>query len=178
MSTTDAQLLQLFEEIDADESGLLDREEVAELAESLGAPLSTAELDDAMLQMDEDGSGEVDFDEFASWFRKLENSGAEVLHENIGAADEIFEGRAPTVGGGFPTLVFPAANRRCLRRGVWSGWLRPVRRACDDGRVRARCDRRGGRCRIETSSGAPRIRIVSRRRSGVGRGRPALVAVT
>ena len=77
MSTTDAQLLQLFEEIDADESGLLDREEVAELAESLGAPLSTAELDDAMLQMDEDGSGEVDFDEFASWFRKLENSGAE-----------------------------------------------------------------------------------------------------
>ena len=28
----------------------------------------------------------------------IENSGAEVLHENVGAADKIFEGCAPAVG--------------------------------------------------------------------------------
>ena len=41
------QLRKLFEEIDEDGSGLLDRDEVYELAEKLGATLSTAELDDA-----------------------------------------------------------------------------------------------------------------------------------
>ena len=69
---TEAQLRQLFEDIDVDESGLLDRGEVADLAESLGCPLSTTELDEAMAEMDEDQSGEVDFDEFQSWFEKME----------------------------------------------------------------------------------------------------------
>eukprot|EP01052_Picozoa_sp_SAG31_P042607 SAG31_NODE_6821_length_1878_cov_1.327150_2_plen_364_part_00 len=72
---SEAQLLQLFDEIDTDGSGLLDREEVANLAESLGAPLSTSELDQAMLEMDEDGSGEVDFEEFRLWFSKQEEGG-------------------------------------------------------------------------------------------------------
>ena len=43
----------------------------------------------------------------------IENSGAEVLHENIGAADEIFEGRAPTVG-------FQIERDRLLVSGSWT----------------------------------------------------------
>jgi hypothetical protein len=62
------QLRRLFESIDSDGSGLLDRAEVQLLAEQLGATLSTAEMDEAMREMDEDGSGEVDFEEFAEWF--------------------------------------------------------------------------------------------------------------
>ena len=54
--------------MDADESGELDREEVAQLSKDMGAVLSEAELDAAMLEMDEDGSGQVDFDEFRSWY--------------------------------------------------------------------------------------------------------------
>ena len=58
----------LFQEADADESGALDKEEVAALARNLGHPLSTAELDEAMLAMDTDGGGLVEFDEFYEWY--------------------------------------------------------------------------------------------------------------
>ena len=58
----------MLPEIDEDGSGLLDREEVAQLSERLGAPLTKVKLDAAMMDMDEDGSGEVDFDEFKDWW--------------------------------------------------------------------------------------------------------------
>lgn len=51
-----------------DGSGLLDREEVAQLSKRLGAPLTKVKLDAAMANMDHDGSGEVDFDEFKDWW--------------------------------------------------------------------------------------------------------------
>ena len=51
-----------------DGSGLLDEEEVAKLAEKMGYELDPGELSEAMYQMDADGSGEVDFDEFAEWW--------------------------------------------------------------------------------------------------------------
>ena len=41
--------------------------EIAQMSADLGRPLSSVELDDAMAQMDEDGSGEVDFEEFCGW---------------------------------------------------------------------------------------------------------------
>eukprot|EP01050_Picozoa_sp_SAG11_P028966 SAG11_NODE_7967_length_1076_cov_1.552712_2_plen_103_part_00 len=51
-----------------DGSGFLDREEVATLAEKMNLALSEGELDEAMDTMDADGSGEIDFDEFAEWW--------------------------------------------------------------------------------------------------------------
>lgn len=58
----------IFAELDADGGGTLDQREVAAMAERLGAPLRKRELEEAMAAMDEDGSGEVDIDEFLLWF--------------------------------------------------------------------------------------------------------------
>ena len=49
----------LFDEIDADRSGLLDLDEVLQLTKSLGMELSAQGLRVAMAAMDVDGSGEV-----------------------------------------------------------------------------------------------------------------------
>ena len=44
-------LAKLFAEIDTDNSGVLDREEIGKLAAQLGASLAPDELDDAMAQV-------------------------------------------------------------------------------------------------------------------------------
>jgi hypothetical protein len=63
------ELKELFELIDEDGSGLLDRAELAVLADFFGKiPLTEEQIDEAMAEMDEDGSGEVDYDEFRVWF--------------------------------------------------------------------------------------------------------------
>ena len=54
-----------FDEVDADGSDALDREEVRTLCEKLlGVPITEAQLDEGMGEMDRDNSGEVDFHEF------------------------------------------------------------------------------------------------------------------
>ena len=60
----------LFQEADTDKSGAVDREEVRVLARNLGSPLDEVQLDTAMAEMDEDGGGEVEFDEFLAWYEK------------------------------------------------------------------------------------------------------------
>lgn len=76
VNETDPELLaELFNKIDTDGSGLLDRDEIAQLSRDLGKPLSEAELDDAMLSMDADGSGEVDLEEFIAWFEAMKAAG-------------------------------------------------------------------------------------------------------
>ena len=66
----------LFQEADADESGGLDKEEIAQLARNLGRPLNEAELDEAMADMDEDGGGDVSFEEFYHWYEKQTGDGS------------------------------------------------------------------------------------------------------
>jgi hypothetical protein len=61
----------MFNEMDEDGSGELDRDEIKLLARRLGKRLSKSELDAAMAEMDADGSGEVDFDEFVSWWKEI-----------------------------------------------------------------------------------------------------------
>ena len=58
---------QLFAHIDIDGSGTLEREEIAEMTKELGKQLTERELDLAMAEMDGDGSGGVDLEEFAAW---------------------------------------------------------------------------------------------------------------
>ena len=57
--------------LDDDGSGLLDREEVALLMEFFSGEdeVSEKEIDKAMGDMDDDGSGEVDFPEFLEWWK-------------------------------------------------------------------------------------------------------------
>lgn len=58
----------LFEEIDADNSGGLDLEEIKLLSHRLGVGLNDAQLAEAITEIDVDNSGEIDFEEFFTWY--------------------------------------------------------------------------------------------------------------
>ena len=59
----------VFEELDADNSGTLSREEVKQAAAMLGFLMNTQQAEGAFAQMDGDGNGSISFDEFETWFR-------------------------------------------------------------------------------------------------------------
>ena len=67
--TSNELIEKLFNEIDADQSGTLEREEIKLLALRLGKPMTERQLDEAMAVMDANGGGDVDMQEFAAWFR-------------------------------------------------------------------------------------------------------------
>jgi hypothetical protein len=68
---SDEVVRRLFDKMDADGSGALDREEVAHLAKTLGTEVeSEAGLDAAMALMDIDGNGTVEYAEFKIWYQK------------------------------------------------------------------------------------------------------------
>lgn len=50
-------------------SGTLESEEIKGLSKELGKPMSDEEVRDAMEEMDADGSGEVDWEEFLFWWQ-------------------------------------------------------------------------------------------------------------
>ena len=97
-------LLALFSQIDVDGGGTLDRDEVGELAKGIGLSLDDADLADAMAQMDDDRSGEVDFDEFCTWWAHIKNDptskfGSAITErleseEATAAVAQLLEGRA------------------------------------------------------------------------------------
>ena len=62
------ELRKIFDETDADGNGLLDRGEMAELAERMDQPLSAAELDAALAELDPGRSGHVTFEAFSMWY--------------------------------------------------------------------------------------------------------------
>jgi Ca2+-binding EF-hand superfamily protein len=50
------------------------RDELRVIMKEMGNPLSPAQLDAAMTEMDSDGSGEIDFVEFFTWWAKLSST--------------------------------------------------------------------------------------------------------
>lgn len=70
----------LFEAADKDGSGVIDRNELRLIMKELGNPLSPQDLDEAMAEMDSDGSGEIDFVEFSTWWSK--RSSTQILRAN------------------------------------------------------------------------------------------------
>jgi hypothetical protein len=65
----DLHLRALFQRVDANHSGHIDRDEVAEMARSLGHHMTKSELDASMSLMDPSGDGLVSFEEFAAWIK-------------------------------------------------------------------------------------------------------------
>ena len=61
-------VLKMFKELDADESGLLDLDEIRQLCNDLGITLTDEQYTELLAKIDEDGSGECDFDEFFDWY--------------------------------------------------------------------------------------------------------------
>jgi Ca2+-binding EF-hand superfamily protein len=63
-----AGIRRLFEDMDVDGSGTLDKHELELLAASAGKKMTKRQIADAMRAMDKDSSGEVDFEEFKNWW--------------------------------------------------------------------------------------------------------------
>ena len=59
----------MFYEADADGSGFLDKDEMAELCKALGRKMGEKDILGAMAAMDQDGNGEVNLEEFEYWWR-------------------------------------------------------------------------------------------------------------
>lgn len=66
IGTRDAEqeLRDAFAVFDTDNSGAIDRKELKRLMKKLGQALSEAELDAMMSEVDENGDGEISFEEF------------------------------------------------------------------------------------------------------------------
>merc|ERR1719326_1422865 len=61
-------LKQEFDAYDEDRSGYIDVKELRELLHKLGEELTEEELEQAFRELDQDGSGEIEFFEFVEWF--------------------------------------------------------------------------------------------------------------
>ena len=59
---------EIFRKYDADGSDSMDQGELKVLLDELNVPMNEEELDELWEELDEDGGGEIDFDEFYNWF--------------------------------------------------------------------------------------------------------------
>jgi Ca2+-binding EF-hand superfamily protein len=64
-------LRELFAAVDADGSGGLDGEELADICSRLGITMSADEVAAALKEMDTDGDGTADFREFNAWYKRV-----------------------------------------------------------------------------------------------------------
>jgi Ca2+-binding EF-hand superfamily protein len=62
---------QMFSKVDADSSGLIDAGELQLMLVYLGLDLSESQCGMVMAEIDEDGSGEIDLEEFIIWFQRI-----------------------------------------------------------------------------------------------------------
>ena len=71
LESGEEKLWQIFCDIDEDDGGTLDKEEVAKMSKKLGVTLSPDDLATAFEKMDRQRKGEVDFDCFVQWWHQV-----------------------------------------------------------------------------------------------------------
>eukprot|EP00762_Andalucia_godoyi_P002767 ANDGO_04418.mRNA.1 Calmodulin len=92
-----AEFKEIFDLVDKDGGGSISKDELKELMETLGLRPTEDELDAMMAEVDENGSGDIDFDEFVYVMsRKVQ---ADYTPEQLRAAFRVFE--TPDCGNGF-----------------------------------------------------------------------------
>eukprot|EP00296_Roombia_truncata_P001147 JP436877.1.p1 GENE.JP436877.1~~JP436877.1.p1 ORF type:complete len:158 (-),score=38.05 JP436877.1:98-571(-) len=80
---------ELFDLVDLDKGGSISPEELGSLMETLGLKPSQEELDAMIREIDQDGNGEIDFDEFVQVMsRKVQPT---YTAEEVKAAFKVFE---------------------------------------------------------------------------------------
>jgi hypothetical protein len=67
--SNETDLKRAYDKHDADASGSLDAEELSVLCKEMGAVLSRSELEAALLMLDTNDNGKIEYDEFAGWWR-------------------------------------------------------------------------------------------------------------
>jgi len=70
----------LFKKYDEDDSGTIQKKELSDILESLNVHIKAGELNFLMKEIDQDGSGELDFEEFMVFFGKVDEIN-EIKHE-------------------------------------------------------------------------------------------------
>merc|ERR1712129_536084 len=86
---SDIEMRAVFDEFDEDKGGSIDAKELQRAMDSLGQTLSMQEVNDLILEIDANGDGEVDFDEFKlmatkGWFvNDFENKLVESLQKSM-----------------------------------------------------------------------------------------------
>ena len=88
-----AEFREIFNLVDTDGSGAISTEELAQLVESVGMKLSQQELAEMVNELDEDQSGEVEFEEFIAILSK--DLALEYNAEEINLAFKMFSRNAP-----------------------------------------------------------------------------------
>jgi len=73
MSSKGQKALQIFREFDTDQSGSLDRDELTAAFKKLAIPVSDAEFEIVWKAADADGSGEIQYSEFAKMLKRAGN---------------------------------------------------------------------------------------------------------
>merc|ERR1712113_53772 len=62
-----------FRQVDTDQSGFIDKEELAAVLQKLGGAVNDEEVDKCYNELDENDDGKIDFEEFSKWYLKSEN---------------------------------------------------------------------------------------------------------
>jgi Ca2+-binding EF-hand superfamily protein len=65
---SDDPLRDRFDRVDADENGVIDQPEFAQLLDQLGVGYSDAQVHAAFTSIDVNGSGRIDLEEFRAWW--------------------------------------------------------------------------------------------------------------
>jgi Ca2+-binding EF-hand superfamily protein len=74
-------LQDMFKAIDEDDGGTLDLQELNQLTIDMGLSLNRLELEQAFTEMDDDGNGDIDFDEFFHWYQTAPKTGSGLAAE-------------------------------------------------------------------------------------------------
>ena len=82
----------LWAQVNVDDSGALDREEVQNMLTLLDMPVKEQDVDMAMKELDKDGDGSIDFDEFVTWYLHRNESGQQAVTTVAGLGDLIETG--------------------------------------------------------------------------------------
>lgn len=84
---------EIFNLVDADRGGSIGTEELARLMDTLGIRTTPEELQLMVSEIDENGNGEIDFDEFVQVMCKKVNT--DYTAEEVRKAFKVFAGGAP-----------------------------------------------------------------------------------
>lgn len=88
-----AELREIFNLVDKDGGGTISKGELAELMATLGVRASSEELDVMIREVDIDGNGEIDFNEFVAVMQRRVD--VPYTAADVKAAFKVFEGSCP-----------------------------------------------------------------------------------
>eukprot|EP00339_Tiarina_fusa_P019765 CAMPEP_0117035168 /NCGR_PEP_ID=MMETSP0472-20121206/24994_1 /TAXON_ID=693140 ORGANISM="Tiarina fusus, Strain LIS" /NCGR_SAMPLE_ID=MMETSP0472 /ASSEMBLY_ACC=CAM_ASM_000603 /LENGTH=178 /DNA_ID=CAMNT_0004744559 /DNA_START=1335 /DNA_END=1871 /DNA_ORIENTATION=- len=82
---------EVFNLFDVDKSGNIDVHELVQVFETLGQEISELEARELIAELDQDGDGELSFEEFAAYFQETMDMEAEDPEETIRSMFSIFD---------------------------------------------------------------------------------------